>query len=57
MIKRWKKPRTLRINPITIKDVVARDNERALVECARMSNLERRQALKKLQALIQGVCG
>lgn len=57
MMKRWHKPKGVRVHPIQIRDAVAKDNERALVECARMSKEQQRQALKRLQNLISGIVG
>ena len=57
MIKRWKKPTGVRVSPVTNRDAVARDNDRALKQCAAMSDQERRQVIRKLQNLISGICG
>lgn len=57
-MKRWHKVKNvIRVNPITRRDAIAKENEQALIECARYTKRQRLALVRQLQNLISGVLG
>lgn len=52
-MKRWRKAKGIRVHPIEVRDAVAEENRKVLMELSRMTEEEKLRMVKKLQTLIR----